>query len=120
METLFYSQLTVKRSIDYWIERGCTASKMTVGLGAYGRVFKATSGTAARLQPGTSRGVQGPWTKEDGYMAYNEMCNWATKVNPDIKSAVATENHWSANMWGGIETVESAEYKLKSEYIFII
>ena len=61
------SELTVKASIDYWIDNGCTASKMTVGLGAYGRVFKAINGgKAERLQPGTAEGVKGPFTKEDG------------------------------------------------------
>ena len=46
-------------------------------------------------------------------MAYFEMCNWNKKVNPDIQSAVATQDSWDGNKWAGIETVESAEYKLK-------
>ena len=57
--------------------------------------------------------VQGPWTKEDGYMGYFELCKWNTKINPDIQSAVATTEDWTGKKWGGFETLESAENKLK-------
>ena len=63
--------------MDYWIENGCNPAKMTLGFGAYGRAFRGTNGgTPQRLQPGNSRGVQGQYTKEDGYVAYFEVCDW--------------------------------------------
>ena len=63
--------------MDYWIENGCSPEKMTLGFGSYGRAFRSNNGgTPQRLQPGNSRGVQGQYTKEDGYVGYFEVCNW--------------------------------------------
>jgi len=77
------------------------------GLGAYGRVFKAT-GRVDRLEPGTAKGVRGTYTREDGYMSYYELCNWKTHIDQDLKSAVAI----NGQNWAGYETVESANVKL--------
>lgn len=51
------NQLTVETSANNWIARGCSPSKMTLGLGAYGRTFKTLSGINQRLQPGTASGT---------------------------------------------------------------
>ena len=52
------NHLTVKYSTENWIKRGCDPSKMTLGLGAYGRVFRA-SGQNKRTELGSSTGVKG-------------------------------------------------------------
>jgi chitinase len=98
----------VKSSVDYWIEKGCPANKMTLGLGAYGRVFKATTPEVDRLAPGTTSGVRGTFTREDGYMSYYEICNWNSHIDSATQSAVAINN----DLWAGFETVESANVKL--------
>ena len=41
----------VKPSINYWVSQGCQAEKMTLGLGSYGRGWKAQQKTE-RLAPG--------------------------------------------------------------------
>ena len=106
---------------------------MTLGLGAYGRAFRSTSGRPERLQPGNSNGsiilisifiymfklflgVQGMYTKEDGYMAYFELCKWQMDIDPNIQSAVATKN----DLWAGIETVQSANVKLTVQHLIKI
>ena len=53
------SVLTIKSSVSNWIDNGCNPSKMTLGLGTYGRVFRATHGINERTQFGTSDKVQG-------------------------------------------------------------
>ena len=84
---------------------------MTIGLGAYGRVFKAKPGTQPeRLGYGTSA-PGGPVTAEPGYWAYFELCNWNTQIHPAIQSAYAI----SGDHWAGLETVESSRPKL--EYV---
>lgn len=98
----------VKSSVDYWIEKGCPAHKLTLGLGAYGRVFKATTDKVERLSPGTTKGVRGTYTREDGYMSYYELCQWDTHVDAATQSAVAI----NGQMWAGLETVDSANVKL--------
>ena len=98
----------VKTSVDYWIEKGCPANKLTLGLGAYGRVFKATTSEVDRLQPGTTSGVRGTYTREDGYMAFHEICNWDSHIDSATQSAVAI----NGDLWAGFETVQSANVKL--------
>lgn len=98
----------VKSSVDYWIASGCPAKKLTLGLGAYGRVFKATTSVVDRLAPGTAKGVKGTYTREDGYMSYYEICNWDSHIDSATQSAVATKG----NLWAGFETVASANVKL--------
>ena len=56
---------------------------------------------------------QGPYTQEDGYLGYFEVCKWDWKINSDIQSAVGLKNDWQGNKWIGFETVESAEVKLR-------
>jgi len=97
-----------RSSVDYWIEKGCPAEKLTLGLGAYGRVFKATTSEVARLHPGTTKGVKGTYTREDGYFAFHEICNWDSHIDSATKSAVAV----NGNLWAGYETVQSANVKL--------
>ena len=53
-------------------------------------------------------GIQGQYTKIDGYQAFFEICNWQTSINPDIQSAVGK----SGDKWAGYETVDSANVKL--------
>jgi len=52
------------------------------------------------------------YTKEDGYMAYFEVCKFDTEINPDIQSAVGKFEDWKGKRWSGHETVESANVKL--------
>ena len=47
------------------------------------------------------------YTKEDGYIAYFELCKWQMDIDPNIQSAIATKN----DLWAGIETVQSANVK---------
>ena len=60
---------------------------------------------------------KGQYTKEDGYMAYYEMCKWTISEDPNLGgSAVAkftgTLNWNYGDYWGGFETVSSANVKL--------
>ena len=61
------SELTAHASTKYWLDRGCPAAKMTMGLGAYGRVFKPLDGVNNRLQRGTAKDVQDRVRKTDSY-----------------------------------------------------
>ena len=52
------NQLTIKYSVEKWVDMGCDPNKMTLGLAAYGRAFKSTNGKGKRLEKGTTRGLQ--------------------------------------------------------------
>jgi len=101
---------TVRSSVNYWLEKGCPAEKLTLGFGSYGRGWKATTTELSRLAPGTSRGFKGQYTREDGFMAYYELCNWESSIDETTKGAVAIDAKNA--LWAGFETVESADIKL--------
>ena len=69
---------------------------------------KTTTDKVERLSPGTTKGVRGTYTREDGYMSYYELCQWDTHVDAATQSAVAI----NGQMWAGLETVDSANVKL--------
>ena len=62
--------------------KGCPTDKLVVGLPLYGRSFTLTSSNSEVGAP-ASNGPQGPYTKENGYMSYYEVCQYLNKANTD-------------------------------------
>ncbi|ALC44806.1 Cht2 [Drosophila busckii] len=66
--------LSVQYSIDYLLQLGAPPSKLVLGLPFYGRTFKTVSqGNLNDASDGV--GFRGPYTREDGFLGYNEICN---------------------------------------------
>lgn len=65
--------LSVRFTIDYLMQLGCPASKLVVGLPFYGRTFK-THLDGNFGDESDDSGFQGPFTREDGFLGYNEIC----------------------------------------------
>lgn len=61
-------------TIDYLLKMGAPPSKLVMGLPFYGRTFNSPQqgniGDATEGKP-----FQGPFTREDGFLGYNEICN---------------------------------------------
>ncbi|EDV95540.1 probable chitinase 2 [Drosophila grimshawi] len=65
--------LSVQHTIDYLLELGAPPSKVVLGLPFYGRTFKTVAqGNVDDASDGV--GFQGPFTREDGFLGYNEIC----------------------------------------------
>ncbi|KAJ8925941.1 hypothetical protein NQ315_009793 [Exocentrus adspersus] len=70
----------VEFSINYMLKLGAPPSKLIMGIPLYGRTFILEEPiTSPRRKPrlGTiagSTGFQGPYTRENGFMGYNEIC----------------------------------------------
>ncbi|XP_023037373.1 probable chitinase 2 [Drosophila willistoni] len=81
--------LTVEFTIDYLLKLGAPPSKLVLGLPFYGRTFKA-NGEGNLNDPTDAAGFQGPFTREDGFLGYNEICSilsnktsgWSQKWDP--------------------------------------
>lgn len=66
-------ELNVKYSIEYFLKLGAPAHKLVMGLPFYGRTF-ITQGEGNLGEESDEKGFQGPFTREDGFMGYNEVC----------------------------------------------
>lgn len=64
--------LNVKYSIDYFLKLGAPAHKLMMGLPFYGRTF-ITSKDGNIGDESDDQGFQGPFTRENGFMGYNEV-----------------------------------------------
>lgn len=65
-------ELNVMFSIDYFLKLGAPAHKLVMGLPFYGRTFITTqSGKIG--DDSDDKGFEGPFTKESGFMGYNEV-----------------------------------------------
>ncbi|CAH2084073.1 unnamed protein product [Euphydryas editha] len=84
--------LSVKYTIDYMLSHGVSPYKMVLGLPMYGRTFILSNPNVQSIEfgvtPAMSTGFAGPWTRENGFIGYNEVCMEITN-----KSSNWTQ-HW--------------------------
>jgi chitinase len=65
-------ELTVEYSIKYFLDLGAPAEKLIMGLPFYGRTF-ITKREGLVGDEADDQGFQGPYTRENGFMGYNEV-----------------------------------------------
>lgn len=98
-ETEEIKNLNVKFSIDYFIKLGAPKEKLMLGLPFYGRTFITTK-AGNHGDDSDETGFAGPYTRENGFNGYNEICNalggnseWKTKWNVRASEALAVANY---------------------------
>lgn len=68
--------LSVASSVEYFISQGADPEKLVLGLPLYGRTFLLSSpdehGSGVD-KPTEAKGFQGLFTREDGFLGYNEV-----------------------------------------------
>ncbi|XP_065360419.1 probable chitinase 2 [Calliphora vicina] len=88
--------LSVQFTIDYLLKLGAPAEKIVMGVPFYGRTFRTPlDGNLDDDTDGTA--FQGPFTREDGFLGYNEVCRilsnktsgWTTMWDPETSQALA-------------------------------
>lgn len=106
----------VNYSINNWILNGCSPNKLNVGLAAYGRSFTLKNSTSNKIgAPSLKSGYAGPFTKEDGVMAFFEICdkirseNWTKYWDDQQQSNYATLD----NQWIGYDDKRAIALKVK-------
>jgi len=68
-------ELNVDYSIEYLLKLGAKPEKTVLGVPLYGRAFTLLNPNSNKMgAPAKSISFQGPFTREDGFMGYNEIC----------------------------------------------
>lgn len=88
--------LSVEYTIQYLIKLGASPSKLVMGIPFYGRTFLTNlNGYYGDLSKDDS--FQGPYTRENGFLGYNEICTnlsnktsgWTTSWDAETAQAIA-------------------------------
>ena len=133
-DTEVNKQLTQDWAVQYWISKGCSPSKIVLGLALYGRTFRLASSTdnkigAPAVGPGlivafvpfvdrerSILGSAGLYTGEPGFLAYYEICtrvqqqNWTKVFDDELKANYA----YKGQEWVGYDDTQSIGFKVRS------
>ncbi|XP_060071116.1 uncharacterized protein LOC132551031 [Ylistrum balloti] len=89
-------------SADYWEMRGVDKQKINIGVATFGRGFNVSDenmGAAVGL-PIEGPSLKAPFTEEEGFMAYYELCDLPAQV-ADLGDAII--KYGSNNLWIGYD-----------------
>ncbi|CAF3004940.1 unnamed protein product [Rotaria sp. Silwood2] len=106
--------LTQDWSVRYWINNGCSSSKIVMGLAVYGRTFRLASSTKNYIgAPAVGPGNAGLYTNEQGFLVYYEIC---TRVKQQGWTKIFDEEHklnyaYKDEQWIGYDDLYSINYK---------
>lgn len=92
---------------------GAPASKLLLGTGFYGRTF--TLSNAANHDVGapiSGGGAAGPYTRESGYLGYNEICEDINSWNVVWDNVADDPYGWKSNQWVGYDNPQSIAIKM--------
>ncbi|XP_054032261.1 acidic mammalian chitinase [Dryobates pubescens] len=107
-------QFSVEYAMSYWRDSGAPAQKLLVGFPTYGHSFtlQNPSNTAVGA-PTTGPGPAGPYTGEDGLLAYYEICTildsgatQAWDASQDVPYA------YKGSQWVGYDNTKSFSLKV--------
>lgn len=68
--------------MNYYIKLGASPDKLVVGVPFYGRTFNLVDENLRDLGSASNgTGFQGPYTRENGFLGYNEVCANKNEAN---------------------------------------
>ncbi|XP_072388467.1 probable chitinase 2 [Diabrotica undecimpunctata] len=82
--------LNVEFTINYMLSLGAPANKLVLGIPVYGRTFILEEPLQSRRKPrlgsvASNLGFAGPYTREGGFLGYNEICKELKNKTSDWK-----------------------------------
>ena len=102
--------------MDVWRSKGVPANKLVMGIPFYGRSFvlndpmKYLPGKNARSQ---KEGFAGPYTEENGFLAYFEICTMAKESSWMHRSDEGGNVYMhNGNKWVGYDSPVAVERKV--------
>jgi len=120
-ESIADQSLNVEYTWKYLLEKGAIPEKTVLGVPLYGRAFTLVNPNSNAMgAPAKSTSFQGPYTREDGFMGYNEICEeYLDEEHPWVEDWDA--DHEAPYMYRGdswISYDDEHSLRLKAEYSF--
>jgi len=108
------SEWNINDGIKYWISSGADPAKLNLGIATYARTFTLLDATNTSLYANiTGGGTAGPYTRIEGVLGYNEICELHPGV-PDIWNDEQKVPHKViGDQWIGYENAQSIGYKVE-------
>lgn len=93
---------------------GAPADKLILGLAFYGRSFTLADPQQNSFgSPIAGAGTAGPYTREAGFMGYNEICSLVDLWNRDWSGSNKVPYIYNGNQWIGYDNEESIGLKVE-------
>lgn len=112
-EARAYRFNNVDYAVGYMLRLGAPAKKLVMGIPTFGRTFTLTSSEAGVGAPTSGPGIAGQFTKEEGILAYYEICTFLRGATVhrllDQQVPYATKG----NQWVGYSDPESVKTKVQ-------
>jgi len=72
----FRKDLNIDATVRFYLDNGAQRDKLVLGIPTYGRSYTLANPDVHEIgSPATAPGLKGDGTKENGYLAYYEICN---------------------------------------------
>jgi len=111
----FRKDLNIDATIKFYLQHGASRDKLVLGIPTYGRSYTLANPDAHGISsPATGPGDQGSGTKEDGYLAYYEICEKILEEGWDLVTpypGIMGPYAHKDNQWVGFDDVDSAVEK---------
>lgn len=108
-------------AINYYISKGCPASKILLGIPTYGRTVTLEDDDDHEYgAPIDDLGHAGPYTHQDGFMGYNEFCEKDLKREWEKHHVNGSAYAYLGDQWISYESVETVNQKVHHELLLTL
>nr|QES86430.1 chitinase domain-containing protein 11 [Chilo infuscatellus] len=106
----------VDAAVKYWLEKGCPPGKLVLGIPFYGHTYRLRYASIHGINsPSTGPGIMGPYTRLQGAIGYNELCNITRTERWTVqRDAVAQVPYaYSGDNWASYDDAASVRAKVQ-------
>lgn len=103
----------VKYAVGYMLKLGAPASKLVMGIPTFGKSFTLATSENQVGAPISGPGLPGRFTKEEGTLAYYEICDFLRGAEVHRIDSQKVPYATKGNQWVGYDDVESVKNKVR-------
>lgn len=100
-------------AVGYMLRQGAPANKLVMGIPIYGRSFTLSSSETDVGAPISGPGIPGRFTKEEGFLAYYEICDFLRGATVHRILGQLVPYATKGNQWVGYDDKESVRSKVQ-------